>query len=38
MSMAAPEAPSHATLRPVREAQPWQVDSWQARPAAQMPV
>jgi 3-deoxy-7-phosphoheptulonate synthase len=36
--MAAPEGPSHATLRPVREAQPWQVDSWQARPAAQMPV
>jgi 3-deoxy-7-phosphoheptulonate synthase len=36
--MVGPEAPAHAPLRPVREAQPWRVDGWQARPAAQMPV
>ncbi|HJP97066.1 MAG TPA: 3-deoxy-7-phosphoheptulonate synthase class II [Rhodanobacteraceae bacterium] len=36
--MAGPEAPSHAALRPVREAQPWRVDGWAARAAAQMPV
>ncbi|MGH8191835.1 MAG: class II 3-deoxy-7-phosphoheptulonate synthase [Rhodanobacteraceae bacterium] len=36
--MAVPENTSHAPLRPVRETQSWQVDGWQARPAAQMPV
>ena len=36
--MAGPEATPHAPLRPVREAQPWNVASWQTHPAAQMPV
>ncbi|MGH8214603.1 MAG: class II 3-deoxy-7-phosphoheptulonate synthase [Rhodanobacteraceae bacterium] len=36
--MAGPETSSHAPLRPVREAQPWNVDSWRARSATQMPV
>ena len=35
--MAGSEAPSRTTLRPVREARPWNADSWQAHPAAQMP-
>src|SRR5574337_582560 len=35
--MAASEMPTRAPLRPVREAQPWRADSWQAFPAAQMP-
>lgn len=35
--MAASEIPARAPLRPVRETQPWKADSWQARPAAQMP-
>jgi 3-deoxy-7-phosphoheptulonate synthase len=37
MNMAAPEMPARIPLRPVRESQPWKNDSWQARPAAQMP-
>ena len=35
--MAASETTSRVPLRPVRETRPWAVDSWQARPAAQMP-
>ena len=34
--MAGSEA-SRTTLRPVREARPWKVGSWQSHPAAQMP-
>src|SRR5690242_13634260 len=35
--MATSESPSRAPLRPVREARPWKVDSWQSHPAEQMP-
>ncbi|MGH8154641.1 MAG: 3-deoxy-7-phosphoheptulonate synthase, partial [Rhodanobacteraceae bacterium] len=31
------ETAASPTLRPVRDTQPWTVDSWQARPATQMP-
>ena len=36
--MTGSDAGSRVPLRPVREAAPWAVDSWHARPAAQMPA